>query len=660
MDNNIIRRYLLNSRYFLFISLLLTVFIYLPGLNGPFLLDDYSSTLQLKQTELNWQKLLPLSFSQNTGPIPRAFANASFSLNYIFFGEETFSFKVTNLILHLITGFLFFILGKKILSHCLKNRPYEKYATPIALLCAAIWLVHPLHVSTVLYVVQRMAQLSALFTLLAILAYFTGRERLLQGKSYAYTIMLSGYFIAGLFGALSKETIVLLPGYLLLIEMFVFKFETPIAQKGIRDKRFFITFGILVVIPVVVGLCFFLLKSDSLLSGYMNRSFTLGERLLTESHILWDYIRQYFMPQLSAMALHHDGYPVVSSAGITTIIAITGLLVMLGSGLLLRKVEPVIALGLLWFLLSHSLESTIFPLELKFEHRNYMAMYGLLLAAVYSLFRFTACTRYLQYSKVFIALFIILLSYQTFARSSIWADQETLFSTEAHYQPDSYRLIHARVNINLKNGDLVSARKMNASLRSTFPSDASPAIHDIILDCAEVIYSSGSKTHNSTQYITEALSLIKNTREPGDMPYIYFTYNSLVDLSRIVASGRCKNITNKQLIIMLNTVLENPLLAQRPEHKQKLAVQLARIHYKSGNILLATSILEEAHQLKPSILNTLLEKGFMELNTGNIKSARKTVESLIALNKTLPFYRKYTSQITELESFIKQEETHSQ
>ena len=53
----------------------------------------------------------------------------------------------------------------------------------IACLAAAIWLLHPLHVSTVLYTVQRMAQLSALFSLVTLLLYSLGRDRQIAGST---------------------------------------------------------------------------------------------------------------------------------------------------------------------------------------------------------------------------------------------------------------------------------------------------------------------------------------------------------------------------------------------------------------------------------------------------------------------------------------------
>jgi hypothetical protein len=58
------------------------------------------------------------------------------------------------------------------------------------------------------------------------------------------------------------------------------------------------------------------------------------------------------------------------------------LVAVVASILLARKRAPLVAFGLAWFLIGHSLESTLLPLEIAHEHRNYLPLFGLVLAAV--------------------------------------------------------------------------------------------------------------------------------------------------------------------------------------------------------------------------------------------------------------------------------------
>jgi hypothetical protein len=53
--------------------------------------------------------------------------------------------------------------------------------------------------------------------------------------------------------------------------------------------------------------------------------------------------------------------------------------------ILWRKRFPIVAFAVLWFLVGHSLESTVFPLEIIHEHRNYLPALGPLLALTYLL-----------------------------------------------------------------------------------------------------------------------------------------------------------------------------------------------------------------------------------------------------------------------------------
>ena len=58
--------------------------------------------------------------------------------------------------------------------------------------------------------------------------------------------------------------------------------------------------------------------------------------------------------------------------------------------LLLRKRYPLLVFALLFYLVAHSMESTILPLEMVFEHRNYLPSVGVCLlvaAGVISDFR---------------------------------------------------------------------------------------------------------------------------------------------------------------------------------------------------------------------------------------------------------------------------------
>src|SRR6185369_10537583 len=96
----------------------------------------------------------------------------------------------------------------------------------IALVAAGLWLLHPLNVSGVVYIVQRMNELAVFFTLAGLLAYVDGRVRLLQGEPALGRATL-GLCAFGLLAVLSKENGALISAYALVIEAVCFRFDAP-------------------------------------------------------------------------------------------------------------------------------------------------------------------------------------------------------------------------------------------------------------------------------------------------------------------------------------------------------------------------------------------------------------------------------------------------
>jgi hypothetical protein len=141
----------------------------------------------------------------------------------------------------------------------------------------------------------------------------------------------------------------------------------------------------LVGLGLLVVLAYFLGNLDSLQHSYDARSFSLQERLLTQPGILWDYVFQFYWPDLSRLGLFHDdvlvaatllGSPTTALALASWLLLLTGLLALAVWGL--GWAWPLLGL-LLFFLGAHSMESGFFALELYFEHRNYLPSLALAL-----------------------------------------------------------------------------------------------------------------------------------------------------------------------------------------------------------------------------------------------------------------------------------------
>src|SRR6267142_792421 len=140
---------------------LLTVAVYWPGLWGGYALDDFTNIAlndALTLRALSWGELSRAAFSFQAGPTMRPVSMLSFALNRYFWGADPYSFKVTNLAIHICNGLLVFALLWQLLDVYRRRYavqlPVERMRW-LALLTGALWMLHPLNFLPVLYVVQR-------------------------------------------------------------------------------------------------------------------------------------------------------------------------------------------------------------------------------------------------------------------------------------------------------------------------------------------------------------------------------------------------------------------------------------------------------------------------------------------------------------------------
>ena len=237
---------------------------------------------------------------------------------------------------------------------------------------------------------------------------------------------------------LSKENGILLPLFAGLLESCLFRFQC----RNDRDRRFLIIlFLVIVLLPLMVLAAIVSLQPELVFSDYLRRPFTPVQRLLTEGRVLWLYIYLILLPNNRDLSLFHDDIEL--SSGLlqptSTLFAIAGLA---GLALLAWRVRiklPLISFGIWFFLVGHSLESSILPLELVHEHRNYLPGMGLLLALFTPLFGIQASriTPKVRYG----AVMALLLAYSlvTTARAIQWGDDLLLRYQEVLHHPDSPR-----------------------------------------------------------------------------------------------------------------------------------------------------------------------------------------------------------------------------
>jgi hypothetical protein len=418
--------------WLLLAAFVVTLAVYWPGLSGGFLFDDYPNIVDnhgVQPSNASFSSLVGAALSSPSSEFKRPLASLSFAANYLISGLDPYWMKLTNLVIHLLNGLLVFLLARSLLRVTLvgarlramplqtadpsrrppatgiarERAPTEtttdagKLAGIIAALITAGWMLLPINLTGVLYVVQRMESMANLFVLLGLLGYVAGRRQMMgvrsdvdgtapaPGTSWAsgmrgFVLCVSSLVACTGMGALAKETAVMLPLYAVLIEWVVFRFRRPTGQL---DHRVTALFVVVLLLPLVIGLVWLLPQVFN--PGYWStRDFGLRTRLLSEARIIVEYIRWTLLPTPDALSFYHDDFHISTGllAPWTTLGSILFLGVLVAAMVWLRKRLPLAALGIGLFLGCQLLTGTILPLELIYEHRNYFASFGLILAIV--------------------------------------------------------------------------------------------------------------------------------------------------------------------------------------------------------------------------------------------------------------------------------------
>lgn len=424
---------------------LLTIVIYFPGLSGDYMFDDMPNLIDNKRLDLKsltLESLQGAAYSSGAGTLRRPVSMLSFALNRYFFGIAPYSHKVTNLVIHLLVGIGIYLLSRLVVrAYRLHREPGLSAAAVrwLPLVVSGLWLVHPLNLTSVLYIVQRMTSLATLFMVFGLCLYMAGRLRTLAGKPGLHLI-LAGLLGFGGLALFSKENGVLLPLYMLVLELALFRFRD---SKGGLDRSVIVFFIVTVALPAGLFVAYMKLNPGAFVGGYDVRQFTLMERILTEARVVVLYLKLILMPSISELGLHHDD--ITLSRGLldppATLYSFIGLGVMLLGALLLLGKRPLVSLGILWFFAGHALESTIFPLEIAHEHRNYLADYGIILALAALISQAPAKKMAPVIRFAAPCLFLLLFSYTTWLRASQWTDVVSHAVYESRHHPQSYRSV---------------------------------------------------------------------------------------------------------------------------------------------------------------------------------------------------------------------------
>ncbi len=622
----------------------LTFAVYYPGLGGTFLLDDWGTLPKLGAYGPvdNFTTFISYITSGTAGPSGRPLALLSFLIDARSWPATPWAFKLTNVLLHLLNGALlaWLLTG---LSRARGLAPRK--AAWVGLLGAGLWMMHPLFVSTTLYVVQRMAMLAALFVFAGLACYVTGRRRLNEGRTRsAYALMIGGIAGGTVLGFFSKENAALLPLLALVLEWTVLRGLTPgtrnpepetgsransllrrwrtnkpsrVPDSGSRVPS--LAFRLIFLwLPSALIIAYLLFHLRDLSSIAPDRDFSIGMRLMTEARIVVYYLYLLVIPH----AATHGLYTVVPLSHSllhpwTTLPAIALIAALIIGAFAVRRRWPILAAAVLFFFAGQLIESTTIPLELYYEHRNYLPaallFWPLALWMVHG-------TKYrgLRWSSIALA-FVVLLSL-TGLRANLWGQPNRLLMTWMRLNPDSGRAIVAGVQTLTRQGKLLTAYRHLVAASREMPDNNSIAMARLGMACRLGGARPGDirAADHAARYSYKGLTLIyKNVPDFIDGPL-----------------SKCHGMNYKVLAGILNNASANPNF-QSHGARQQIALVRGQLLLAQKRPAAAYAAFDHALALNTRPAIALTASAYL-LNANQFREAQKLLNAYEALPKHLP------------------------
>ena len=437
-----------NWLFFTFL-LVVTALLYGHTLHVPWYLDDTAAIRDNLLLRDLWAALGQL-FGR------RGVLNLTFAVNYHLAGLSLPLLHLTNIAIHAATAGIVCLILRRLFP-----------ANPTAaMLGALLFLAHPLQTQAVTYLVQRGASLGGFFFLLAFYLYLRSREA--AGKYAGHLARISsvryaGAVLSGALAVMTKENTATLPLVLLIFERLFPQDREKGWRQAIGDVLPFcvVPFG-LAVINLVQGAAGELSLHADLATLTYNAPVNY---LSAQFQVVWIYLRLVLFPY--GQMLEHN-YPVPADPFmLPSMLGLAGIVLTVWGLWRIRQQRPLVAFGGAWFLLTLLVESSVIPLDPLFEHRLYLPMFGLVLAALDGIPALAGR----RAAAVIGIVAILCYAPLTWQRNQLWNDPVRFYEDNLTKAPESERVLVGLARLYLERGRQAEARQLLERTLQVNPED---------------------------------------------------------------------------------------------------------------------------------------------------------------------------------------------
>jgi protein O-mannosyl-transferase len=381
------------------------VLTYVNGLGHPFLFDDRATVVENASIRELGQAFAP---PRNTPVAGRPLVNLSFALNYLAGGLDPFGYRAVNLAIHVACALLVFGIVRRTLVRLSGALRAAAVPADLALMTAALFVVHPLTSEVVNYVTQRTEGVMALCYLATVYAAIRSHERAASGRWQGLAIA------ACIAGAWCKETIATAPLAVILWDR---AFVYP-SFAAARRERWRLYAG-LALTWIVLGATL-AIGGQSLAGGFSTARVSWWTYFLNQPRLIARYLWLAVWP--GPLVLYYGWPAAVSIANAWPWLLLIAALFIGSVALFARR--PAMGYPVAWFFLTLGPTSSVVTIatEVGAERRMYLALPGLI-ALVVSVGAVAAARRGLPRRVVasVAVLLIVLLAARTVARNTEYA-----------------------------------------------------------------------------------------------------------------------------------------------------------------------------------------------------------------------------------------------
>ncbi len=559
-------------------ALILAGIGYSASLGSDFQLDDEANLGSL-ETVSDRTSTIDFILGGTAGPLGRPLSLLTFALQADQWRQGPDAFLRVNIAIHLLNALLLAFVVRHLF---IIRGDGRRSAMLIGTAAASIWVTLPLIATATMLVVQRMTTLSAFFMLAGLAAYVVARALVVRAPRKGLLLMAVSLTAASILATLAKESGILLPVYVLVIESTLLQRPDSVSRTTWRNWTVVVLW-----LPALIVIAY--LVSIFNYPDYMIqfRGFDAVERLLTEAQLLWVYLSKALVGLSGRLGVYQGDVEVVRSLwSPLVLLAVTGWLVLALGAVAWRRRYPLFALAVLWYLAGHSLESTVVPLELYFEHRNYLPIVGPIMALAALLILHSDRVRTIALRVI--PLVVLVNAGFLYSFASLQGEPRLAARYWVIKYPDSVRAVTNLLKYQLTEESTDRAIETIRDFTRRHPEYATLRIQELNLMCM-------------TRPEELQPGRVDNVRAQLAESHLFFVaLQMLMELYSTASEVKCPAVSPGTVMQMAEELRNNPKYAGHPRYNMVHYMLLASMQQRLDDEVAAVAHLRKAYEFLPS------------------------------------------------------------